>query len=52
VLETEAGDDGAAYGVEIRIPDGKVVEVHLDAGFSVIGSEADDDSGSDTTSDD
>ena len=23
VLETEAGDDGAAYGVEVRLPDGR-----------------------------
>jgi hypothetical protein len=42
VIETEVGDDGAAYGVEIRLPDGSVVEVALDAGFEVIGQEADD----------
>ena len=42
VLEAEAGDDGAAYGVEIRTAGGRVVEVHLDAAFAVIGSEADD----------
>ena len=45
VLETEAGDDGAAYGVEIRLADGRVVEVALDERFAVIGEEADDDSG-------
>jgi hypothetical protein len=45
VLETEAGDDGAAYGVEVRLADGSVVEVHLDKAFQVIGQEADDDSG-------
>ena len=44
VLETETGDDGAAYGVEIRLADGSVVEVHLDQAFRVIGQEADDDS--------
>ena len=43
VIETEVGDDGAAYGVEIRRDDGSVVEVSLDADFNVIGDEADDD---------
>jgi hypothetical protein len=43
VVETEAGDDGAAYGVEIRRADGSVVEVSLDKSFAVIGSEGDDD---------
>ena len=43
VIETEVGDDGAAYGVEIRLGDGRVVEVNLDESFNVIGDEADDD---------
>jgi hypothetical protein len=43
VVETEVGDDGAAYGVEVRLDDGSQVEVNLDADFSVIGQEADDD---------
>lgn len=43
VVETEAGDDGAAYGVEIRLEDGRVVEVNLDERFQVIGQESDDD---------
>jgi uncharacterized membrane protein YkoI len=43
VLETEAGDDGAAYGVEIRLADGRQVEVNLDAGFEVVGQEPDED---------
>ena len=43
VIETEVGDDGAAYGVEIRRDDGSVVEVNLDQNFNVIGDEADDD---------
>jgi uncharacterized membrane protein YkoI len=43
VLETEAGDDGAAYGVEVRLPDGRQVEVNLDKSFKVIGQEADED---------
>jgi uncharacterized membrane protein YkoI len=47
VIESEIGDDGAAYGIEIRRDDGSVVEVNLDASFSVIGSEADDDGAAD-----
>lgn len=47
VVETEAGDDGAAYGVEIRLEDGRVVEVNLDQDFNVIGDEADDDGAKD-----
>ena len=43
VIETEVGDDGAAYGVEIRLDDGRVVEVALDANFDVIGSGTDED---------
>jgi hypothetical protein len=44
VIETEMGDDGAAYGVEIRLDDGSVVEVELDENFNVTGTEEDDDS--------
>jgi uncharacterized membrane protein YkoI len=43
VTETELGDDGAAYGVEVRLDDGSEVEVNLDEDFRVIGEEADDD---------
>jgi hypothetical protein len=43
VVETEVGDGGAAYGIEVRLDDGSVVEVNLDADFQVIGQEADDD---------
>lgn len=43
VVETEVGDDGAAYDVEVRIADGSVVEVNLDSSFRVTGQEADDD---------
>jgi hypothetical protein len=43
VVETELGDDGAAYGVEVRLADGSVVEVGLDEQFGVIGRETDDD---------
>jgi uncharacterized membrane protein YkoI len=44
VVETEHGDDGAAYGIEIRLADGRQVEVELNADFHVVGQEADDDS--------
>ena len=43
VIETEVGDDGAAYGVEVRLDDGRVVEIALNADFQVVGSTADDD---------
>ena len=43
VLETEAGDDGAAYSVEVRLGDGRQVEVDLDKAFKVIAQEPDDD---------
>jgi len=44
VLETEVGDDGSAYGIEIRLEDGSQVEVNLDSSFAVINQEADHDS--------
>ena len=43
VVETEVGDDGAAYGVEVRLPDGTQVEVSLDRNFNVIGQTGDED---------
>ena len=43
VTETEIGDDGAAYGVEVRLQDGSQIEVHLDKDCEVIGQEPDDD---------
>jgi uncharacterized membrane protein YkoI len=51
VVDTETGDDGAAYGVEIQRPDGSVVEVQIDSAFTVTGTEADDD-GTDGPDDD
>jgi hypothetical protein len=47
VTETEVGDDGAAYGVEVRLADGSQVEVNLDENFKVIGDEPDDDGAGD-----
>jgi len=43
VTDTEMGDDGAAYGVEILKADGKQVEVNLDKDYRVTGTEDDDD---------
>jgi hypothetical protein len=43
VTGTEIGDGGAAYGVEVRKPDGTQVEVNLDQGYAVTSTEADDD---------
>ena len=47
VTETEVGDDGAAYGVEVRLDDGRQVEVNLDENYDVIGQETDDDGAND-----
>jgi hypothetical protein len=47
VIETEVGDGDAAYGVGIRLDDGRVVEVSLDRSFHVIGDETDDDGATD-----
>ena len=47
VTETEIGDYGAAYGVEVRLDDGRQVEVNLDADFNIIGEEPDDDGAGD-----
>jgi hypothetical protein len=47
VTETETGDDGAAYSVEVRLDNGAQVEVNLDENFQVIGQEADDDGAGD-----
>jgi hypothetical protein len=47
VVEAEAGDDGAAYGVEIRRADGSVVSVLLDANFHVTGDASEDEGSAD-----
>lgn len=43
VTETEAGDGDAAFSVEVRLDDGRQVEVNLDENFTVIGQDSDDD---------
>lgn len=52
VVETEVGDDGAAYEVEVRRPDGTQIEVQLDDAFDVVGTERDDDGSDDDGPDD
>ena len=47
MTETETGDDGAAYSVEVRMADGSQVEVNLDENFNVIGQATDDDGAGD-----
>ncbi len=47
VTEAEAGDDAAAYEVEIRRRDGRQVEIQLDDTFEVIDSQSDDDGSND-----
>ena len=47
VTETEIGDGGAAFSVEVRLDDGTQLEVSLDENFEVIGQEADDDGAED-----
>ena len=41
VLQAEAGDDGAAYEVEVRGPDNAEWDVELDAAFKVLNKTAD-----------
>ena len=43
VVETEVGDGRAVYGVEVRLLDGRTVEVGLDERFRVVGRETDED---------
>jgi uncharacterized membrane protein YkoI len=42
VIEAEVWDEGAGYGVEIRLNDGSVVDVALDANFHAIGDVSND----------
>ena len=43
VTETEVGDEDAYYEVEVTLPDGREVDVHLDRSFVVVSSSADRD---------
>jgi hypothetical protein len=43
VTETEVGDEESYYEVEVTLDDGSQVDVQLDKGFNVVGSEGDRD---------
>ena len=43
VTDTEEGDEESLYEVEVTRADGSQVDVQLDAGFAVVGTEGDDD---------
>jgi uncharacterized membrane protein YkoI len=43
VIETDEGDNGAAYEVEVRLGDNRQVEVQIDENFQVVGSQTDED---------
>ena len=45
VTETELGDGGATYGVEVLLQDGRQVEVNLDRNYQITSQEADDNDG-------
>jgi uncharacterized membrane protein YkoI len=47
VTETEKGDEESLYEVEVTLEDGSQVDVQLDADFTVVGDEADNDAGED-----
>lgn len=47
VTDTEVGDEESYYEVEVTRPDGSQVDVQLDRGFDVVGSEADSDAARD-----
>jgi uncharacterized membrane protein YkoI len=41
VTGTEVGDEESYYEVEVTLADGSQVDVQLDAGFAVVGSDPD-----------
>jgi uncharacterized membrane protein YkoI len=47
VTETEVGDEESYYEVEVRLPDGRQVDVQLDEDFQVVGTEGDGSGGDD-----
>jgi hypothetical protein len=47
VVDSEAGDGGEAYEVEVRLEDGRQVEISLNQTFEVLGTEADHDGSGD-----
>jgi hypothetical protein len=51
VTDTEVGDEEGYYEVEVTLPGGRQVDVHLDASFKVIDGEAEGASGDDDDDD-
>jgi uncharacterized membrane protein YkoI len=47
VTDTEVGDDGSYYEVEVTRADGSETDVHLDRNFRVVGTDRDYESGED-----
>lgn len=47
VTDTEAGDEEAAYEVEVTMPDGSEVDVHLDKDFRFVPVAEDNDDATD-----
>ena len=43
VTDSEIGDEEGYFEVEVTMPDGREIDVHLDQNFNVIGSESDQD---------
>ncbi|HZY27607.1 MAG TPA: hypothetical protein VFE49_05050 [Jiangellaceae bacterium] len=43
VTGTEVGDEESLYEVEVTLDNGRQVDVQLDEGFTVVGTEGDDD---------
>jgi hypothetical protein len=41
VTDTEVGDEESYYEVEVTLPDGSQIDVQLDRGFNLAGSESD-----------
>lgn len=41
ITGTEVGDEEGYYEIEVTLPNGRQVDVHLDASFNVLGSEGD-----------
>lgn len=41
ITGTEVGDEDGYYEIEVTLPNGRQVDVHLDAAFNILGSEGD-----------
>lgn len=47
VTGTEVGDEESYYEIEVTLEDGSAVDVQLDENFTVVGSDADEESSDD-----